>query len=272
MSMLYSAGKASLNPAVIFKWLRYKIDFFKEHPFYFLPDGLLIFTGAQGSGKTMSAVNYVVNLMNMYPRCRLVTNLYIADYPALTFERFRKIEEEKGVKFESQYDWKEHYRKTNRVFPFYDAEDFKRYENGEYGVIYLVDEIQLYLGSLESKNINLDVMTEVSQQRKQRKHIVATSQVFGRMAKPLREQFSDVVVCRNYFHFLQKNMLVKRDSTSKESTADTTLSGIVDKVFWFFHDPAMYKRYDTYAKIQRGEFVYGEKVVNVNAGCSEHDG
>ncbi len=31
-------------------------------------------------------------------------------------------------------------------------------------------------------------MIEVSQQRKQRKHIVGTSQQFMRLAKPLREQ------------------------------------------------------------------------------------
>ena len=49
------------------------------------------------------------------------------------------------------------------------------------------------------KNINPEVMTQISQQRKQRKHIVCTSQVFGRMAKPLREQFSAVVKCQKYF-------------------------------------------------------------------------
>ena len=71
MSMLYGAGKASMSPLVVLRWLKYKIAFFREHPDYFLPDGLLVFTGAQGSGKSMSAVNYVVNLMDMYPRCRL---------------------------------------------------------------------------------------------------------------------------------------------------------------------------------------------------------
>ena len=68
-----------------------------------------------------------------------------------------------------------------------------KYKNGEKGVIYFIDEIQLYFNSLQSKNINMDVMTQISQQRKQRIHIIATSQVFGRMAKPLREQFSSVI-------------------------------------------------------------------------------
>ena len=50
----------------------------------------------------------------------------------------------------------------NRVFEFCDNDDFKRYSNGEFGVIFLVDEIQLYMNSLESKNINIEVITQIS--------------------------------------------------------------------------------------------------------------
>lgn len=82
----------------------------------------------------------------------------------------------------------------------YDGLDtLKNIENGEYGVIYLIDELHLELNSLESKNIDIDVMTEISQQRKQRKHIVGTSQVYMRLAKPLREQIFNVVLCRKFF-------------------------------------------------------------------------
>ena len=65
----------------IFKQVKYTRDFLKEHPSYFSPDGLLIFTGPQGSGKTLSAVNYVYKLLKMYPRCKIVTNLELTDYP-----------------------------------------------------------------------------------------------------------------------------------------------------------------------------------------------
>ncbi|MFQ9701887.1 MAG: hypothetical protein ACLR0U_04940 [Enterocloster clostridioformis] len=46
----------------------------------------------------------------------------------------------------------------------------------------MIDEIHLEFNSLESKNIDIEVMIEVSQQRKQRKHIIGTSQVYEWLA------------------------------------------------------------------------------------------
>lgn len=39
--------------------------------------GLLVFCGGQGSGKTLSAVQYVKKLCEQYPRAILVTNVKI---------------------------------------------------------------------------------------------------------------------------------------------------------------------------------------------------
>ena len=219
-------------PSYPFKWIKNKIDFNKAHPDYFKADGLTVFVGEQGSGKTLSAVNYVYQLMKKYPKALLVTNVWLTDYPI----------------------------DNVRVFPFNNADDLSKYKNGEYGVIYLIDEIQLYFNSLESKNINPDVMVQFSQQRKQRKHIVCTSQVFGRMAKALREQFSAVVVCKNYFGMLQKNQLVNRDSLDQgENGTSTELKGKVLKTVWWIHHPEYYKRYDTYYTISRTKFISNEK-------------
>lgn len=213
----------------LFDKIKYNIKFNKEHPYYFHPDGLVCFVGAQGSGKSLSAVNYVYNLLKMYPKCILVTNLELTDYP------FNK----------------------KRVFPFNDADDLMRYSNGENGVIYLIDEIQLYFNSLDSKNINIDVMTQISQQRKQRKHIVCTSQVFGRMAKPLREQFSNIIYCKNFFNFIQKNSLIDRDSIDSEESTSTNITGKVVKNYWSFLSPHYFKRYDTYFVIKNKKLKPG---------------
>lgn len=226
----YDACRVSLNPFRIFKWLKYKFNFSKNHPNYFYPDGLVVFTGAQGTGKTLSAVNYVENLLSMYPEALFITNLELKNYP---------------------FD-------DNRVFFFENADDLSRYNNGEKGVIFLIDEIQLYFNSLQSKNINPDVMVQISQQRKQRKHIIATSQVFGRMAKPLREQFSSVIVCKNILGFIQFNRLIDRDSI-EEYDNGTNLKGNVKKKFLWFHSPDDYGKYDTYYVIQKNNFVAEEE-------------
>ena len=205
----------------LFELIKYNKDFRKNNPTYFHPDGLLVFVGGQGTGKTLSAVNYVYNLLAIYPKSLLVTNIDLRDYPV----------------------------DNTRVFRFNDATDLKKYKNGKEGVIFLIDEIHLYFNSLQSKNINMDVMTQIAQQRKQRIHIVATSQVFGRMAKPLREQFTSIVLCKGYFNFIQKNALIDRDSIDGEESTGTNITGKVVRNYWWFRTPKMFDRYDTYAVI-----------------------
>ena len=225
----------------IFKQIKYNHDFYKANPTYFRPDGLLIFCGSQGSGKTLSAVNYVYNLKRLYPLAIIVTNLELTDFP-----------------FDNE-----------KVFLFKEAKDLTRYKNGKNGVIFLIDEIQLYFNSLGSKNIDIDVMTQISQQRKQRIHIVATSQVFGRMSKQLREQFDTVIYCKkSFFGFLQKNMLINRDSIDTEESTGTNLKGKVVCTYRHFKNPKSFLRYDTYKvienkniKIERKENdIYGNRL------------
>lgn len=232
-----SALKQSYQFGQIYKWVKDRLAFNRAHPNYFRADGITVFVGSQGSGKTLSAVNYVYELMEKYPKAILVTNVALRDYPF----------------------------GNGRVYPFDNAEDLARYNNGEFGVVFLIDEIQLYFNSLESKNINPDVMVQFSQQRKQRKHIVCTSQVFGRMAKPLREQFSTVILCKNYFNIFQSNSLIDRDSLEDESGGTSTnVTGKCRKCYFWFHRSDMYGRYDTYYTISRNKFISEErKVVNI---------
>lgn len=238
----------------LFKNIKYRREFMRENPTYFNPDGLVVFVGPQGSGKTLSAVNYTYNLIYMYPKCKIVTNVDLTDFPVVSFEQFVESREDTADK--SKEELYQLYLKENRVFRFENALDFQKYNNGKEGVIFFVDEIQLYLNSLKSKNINMDVITQISQQRKQRKHIVATCQVFGRMAKPLREQFSCVIQCKCYFNFIQINSLIDRDSISTEESTGTNISGEVKRKFIYFRCPEMFKRYDTYAIIQNSDLAY----------------
>ncbi len=185
----------------------------------FIQSGLLVFCGSQGSGKTLSAVQYVKKLCIEYPRAILCTNVKINGLPAHT-----GVVEYNGI------------------------ESLTKYENGEFGVIYFIDEIHLEFNSLESKNIPIEVMVEISQQRKQRKHIIGTSQVYTRMAKPLREQIKNVVICKKILNCIQINRLVDGE-TARE--IDGELKFDTTKMFLWFHSPELYSSYDTYAKMKR---------------------
>lgn len=214
----------------IFKWSKYKLKFCKEHPDYFYPCGEIIFVGGQGSSKSLNAVLYTENLLKKYPKCKLKTNLLLKTYP---------IDNE-------------------RIFEFKNMDDFFNIDNGEYGVIYLIDEIQLYFNSLESKNINSEVIQFISQLRKRRIHIVATSQVFGRLAKPLREQFSEIILCKCFGGLISYLQIIDKDSIENNDNG-TTLKGRVKKKQWFFHDPKYYEEYDTSFVIERNKWVTEEE-------------
>lgn len=220
--------KGSSNPDDFVQSWEYKKRFRKEHPEYFDPDGIMVFCGPQGAGKTLSAVQYVVKLAHKYPQMVLVSNVAIDD------------EVLGGVK----------------RYPYTGLHDLSKYNNGYAGVVFLIDEIQIEFNSLESKNIDPVVITEIAQQRKQRKHIVGTSQVFNRIAKPFREQFKYAVMCRNILGFLQINALVKGEDCVVDEQGNVKTDKV--KRFYWFHTPRIYQAYDTYAKIIRTNSVgYG---------------
>lgn len=209
----------SMNPLNIFKVVQHNLEFKKSHPTYFEPEGLLIFCGEQGSGKTLSAVQYVKKLCEQYPAAKLCTNVDIFDLPEHT-----------------------------EVIEYNGLDCLKSLENGYEGIIYLIDEIHLEFNSLESKNIDIEIMIEVSQQRKQRKHIVGTTQVYGRLAKPFREQIRNVVLCSNFGRVLQFNKLIDGSKSREENGKLVTETS---RSFIWFHSPSLYKCYDTYAKMKR---------------------
>ena len=94
--------------------VKYKRDFRKKNPTYFEPDGILVFCGPQGSGKTLSAVRYVLDLLHAFPRAILCSNVRIHGLP-----------------------------ESVRYVPYTGLDCFDRYNNGFEGVIFLIDEIHI---------------------------------------------------------------------------------------------------------------------------------
>jgi len=75
--------------------------------------------------------------------------------------------------------------------------DLLEIRNGTDGVIFALDEIHLEYNSNDWKDFPESLLSEISQQRKQRIKIVASSQVFSRVVKQLREQAFEVVETRS---------------------------------------------------------------------------
>ena len=100
----------SLNPVNVGRVIKHNHDFYRSHPGYFRPEGLLVFCGEQGSGKTLSAVQYVKKLCNEYPDAILCTNVQINGLDPRT-----------------------------HVVEYDGLDCLKNLENGYFGVIYLID-------------------------------------------------------------------------------------------------------------------------------------
>lgn len=126
--------------------------------------GLTLFTGRQGAGKTMSLVYEAEKLREEFPNLYIASNFgYIHQNEALT----------------SLADI------TNAVLRARDLECV--------GVLILWDEIQNDFDAYSK--VSKDVLRVITQQRKQGIKILATSQVFNRVSKALREQTYEVAIC-----------------------------------------------------------------------------
>lgn len=188
---------------------------------FFKPNGVQMFCGMQGSGKTYSMVKALLHIKEKYPKCIVVTNLKLnVDFDYVTFSTLEEL---------------------SRVLT--------EINNGKFGVVYAIDEIQNYFNSLESKSIPPWVFTEISQQRKQRKLIMGTSQLFLRVAKPFREQVDSVILCRCIGNLFCINTVLMGCTITE---IDGEFYGEIVKRGFFFQTRACRESYDTYQVIFRG--------------------
>ena len=206
-------------PYDLMRWVLYDLLNAKNIGKVFRPYGFTIFVGPQGAGKTTSMVKYCLDLKRRYPDCKLVTNFRcsFADY--------------------QMSDWR----------------DFLEIRNGEDGVIFALDEIHSEYSSAKWQDFPESILSEISQQRKQKIKIVATAQMFSRVAKPIREQAFSVVVCRTYYGRLTTSK--EYDSARFVVSGDSAYSvrkGV--KPIWrstFVQSNALRETFDTFEKIER---------------------
>ncbi|MDO4902125.1 MAG: ATP-binding protein [bacterium] len=220
------------------KEFRFHLDSYKANRLMakdkelFKETGLFMYCGFQGSGKTLSAVKHVHNLILKYPKAILVTNLEIKPPPDL----------------------------KNKIITFSEFEELHKLlvsvNNDKFGVIYLIDEIHTYFNALESKNIPLYIFTEISQQRKQRKCIIGTSQLFLRMAKPFREQSDYLIMCNTISNIFTINKVYNAKKLTTDYSGE--LVGKPVKYGWFFHSERLRNMYDTLQKVVSGQAQFEE--------------
>lgn len=192
---------------------RVVLDMFNKDPDKFPFCGNIMVVGEQGSGKTVTTAYICLVLKKLYPMVRITSNtpLSFAD----------------GV--------------------IEGPDDLILNDNGKFGCVKVLDEIQNWFNSAESQYFPPEMLSEISQQRKQHSIIIGTTQCFDRISKAIRQQT----------HYLIKPITILGAFTIVRVYKPTVKEdGTVEKLrrtktFCFVQTDEVRDCFDTYAKIRR---------------------
>ena len=186
------------------------LDIITQNPYYFNEYGLIIFEGRQGQGKTSSMVHYLNQLKIKHPYCEILTNFdYVyQDAPLLHWSQLL---------------------------------DYENATSLQAGVVASIDEMQNWFSSKESKDFSVDMLSIITQNRKNRRLICGTAQQFYMLAKDIRTQCTEVRSCRT---FLGCVTFVHKKEPVIDSEGNVTKW--INRGFYFWvHNDKIRNSYDT---------------------------
>lgn len=183
-------------------------DIMDRDPEFFRHQGCVIFTGRQGAGKTIAMVEYAMRMQEEYPLAKCISN----------------------IKYAYQDDELNHWRQLID------------YKNGKRGLIVIMDELQNWFSSNQSRNFPPEMLSVITQNRKNRRIILGTSQSFHLLAKSIRTQATEVRECLTIFGAIT---FVRRREPILDADGD-----VIDwknrGIYFFVHDKKLREAYDTW--------------------------
>lgn len=188
------------------------LDYLSSDPEFFKYQGCIIYTGRQGSGKTVAMAEQTIRWIKEYPKAMTLTNFGFRDQDLeLT-------------------DWRQ----------------LITFKNGIQGVIVCMDEMQNWFSSNQSKNFPPEMLQVITQNRKNRRVIQGTAQSFNRISKPIREQATEVRRCTTIFGCITFVHRVEPELDSEGQVEKWKHRGF----YWFVHSQDLRESYDTWRVIE----------------------
>ena len=227
-------------PSLIYWWICDLIHYDKR---LFREYGLRLYCGRQGSGKTIGIVYDLERLRRRYPHCKIYTNF--------------------GYKAQTA--------------PLHSLNDLINPDllNGTDGVIFAIDEIQNEFSCSTSKDFPESLLSQITQQRKQRICILASSQVFTRISKPLREQSYIIVECKTIFGRYTKLKYIDADDYieyAENPTPKKRLKLRAKRVESFVQTDVLRSCYNSYELIKRLSRVgFSPKITDVSISNNNYN-
>lgn len=190
---------------------QYSRDLLNRPKDFFPHQGLIIYEGRQGSGKTTSMVHDSLLIKSQYPKSKMITNLNVKNQDA-TLAHWSQLVD---------------------------------YKNGYYGVLVIMDELQNWFSSNQSKDFPPEMLSVITQNRKNRRVIFGTAQSFHLLAKSIRSQCTEVRKCFTFFGCIT---FVKRKEPILNSDGDVE-EWKPRGIYFFVHDEMIRAAFDTWAVV-----------------------
>lgn len=187
------------------------------------PYGSRVYKAFIGGGKTLSMTHDIFKLKEKYPK--MIT---FANYNIYGLKDFYLINTPKMMDYALAYN------------------------NGENGVVVAIDEAHLFW--LKKDGIPVEVLSAISYQRKDRKKIMMTTQVWDELPVSTRKQVMEVVNCIRFLNIqiniIYKGSELKYDKKESVYTAPKLYTSV------FKHNDELYKSFNTIQKaIKNDELV-----------------
>ena len=165
-----------------------------------------------GAGKTVSMIEFAMRMQEEYPLAKCCSNL--------------------------AYKYEDNKLKDWRML--------MNYKNGKKGVIVIMDELQNWFSSNDSKNFPPEMLGVITQNRKNRRIILGTSQNFYLLAKAIRSQATEVRRCTTLLGCLTIVRRAEPILDSEGNVAEWKNRGM----YFFVHNKKLREAYDTYKVIE----------------------
>lgn len=191
---------------------QYTDDLFNKDPEAFGYKGLVIFEGRQGNGKTISMIEFARQMQQEYLKAKCITNLG--------------------------------YTKEDNELNHWNM--LTDYTNDKYGVIVVMDELQNWFSSNQSRDFPPEMLQVITQNRKNRRIILGTAQNFYLLAKPIRSQCTEVRRCTTLLGCLTIVRRLEPMLDSEGNVKEWKKRGI----YFYVHDKDLRDSYDTYHVIE----------------------
>lgn len=224
-SWVYRRQPIVILPILFVIGLVWQIKDRKKNPHFYRPHGLYVFSGLYGSGKTVSMVRYLDELLEKYPKMHVYSNFDIPKHNSQLLES------------------------TEQIDDLYSSD----------GIVFVIDEAQLSFNSHDRGNdaFPWEMVSAITQNRKQGKVMLFSAQHFYHVNKQIRDLCFRIIHCNSFLGLYFRNKWYDSDGYERAFAPD------VEKRPWplrtdrFIGYPELFESFDTHKKL--GKLNFGDQ-------------